>query len=699
MANKLYVWSVNDTFTSSTSILKAPPAIPSSTITTPPIDDNNLTAKTAPGIIFLDRNALKDHYKSDYHRYNLKQKLHSKPLISLDEFETYITQNNNDSSSSLSGSGSEDEPEEPEIKDLQNKTTTTTASTNSNMVTITRTTDQMSFAIWNCIALSTEPNNPLAVLTKKPLNWIILLYTSGHFSAGIYMNGIKTISKTIHRYTTRRKQGGSQASFDSSGSGAANSAGAQIRRHNEIMLQKEVHQLLSVDWKKNMLEADTIFLSCTKRNADLFFGKNVPGTKGKSAMNKKDVRISRIPFQTKRPTLRETTRVCELLGRLYLIKENKNKETDQNMNENETEEMDVQNTGEEEKTTFKKKKKKKKKKNKKTEELTSNEIENKMKTMLLQEEKKEVIITNAYPMEHQLLIALLSSSTTTRNELQDYLDTLNQNNVTEILNAQDVISGDTCLHAAVHFNQYKLITLLLTKGTNPAIKNKNYSTPFKLGIELKRTECRNEFRRYMSNHPEQYDYKLSNIEMAGGLSKQDEEAKALKKKESRKRKKMARKKRDELQKIENEMLLDLSSKNNSKKNAVMDVQKQMKMSQMIRNVCIELNLNENELLQIINSCEDDNFDLLMKCASMLNMGEDPIRIVGRMLEGTLLKRGKRVEKEVGIVKAPSSGGGGGVKPPKKWLDKNSTKPVLTEDEKRMERRRKMAAAAEARMKK
>lgn len=67
-----------------------------------------------------------------------------------------------------------------------------------------------------------------------------------------------------------------------------------------------------------MLEADTIFLSCTKRNADLFFGKNVPGTKGKSAMNKKDVRISRIPFQTKRPTLRETTRVCELLGRLYL---------------------------------------------------------------------------------------------------------------------------------------------------------------------------------------------------------------------------------------------------------------------------------------------------------------------------------------------------------------------------------------------
>ena len=54
--------------------------------------------------------------------------------------------------------------------------------------------------------------------------------------------------KTFHRYTTRRKQGGSQSANDSA-KGAAHSAGASIRRYNEMALESEIRALLA-EWKE-----------------------------------------------------------------------------------------------------------------------------------------------------------------------------------------------------------------------------------------------------------------------------------------------------------------------------------------------------------------------------------------------------------------------------------------------------------------
>ena len=53
-------------------------------------NDGELTASTAPNVIFSTRQELIDHYKSDYHRYNLKQKLQEQELISLEEFEQLL---------------------------------------------------------------------------------------------------------------------------------------------------------------------------------------------------------------------------------------------------------------------------------------------------------------------------------------------------------------------------------------------------------------------------------------------------------------------------------------------------------------------------------------------------------------------------------------------------------------------------------
>lgn len=61
---------------------------------------------------------------------------------------------------------------------------------------------------------------------------------SGHFAAAVFrLHDAKCIEhKSFHRYTTRKKQGGAQSSLDNS-KGKAKSAGAAMRRQNELLLQ------------------------------------------------------------------------------------------------------------------------------------------------------------------------------------------------------------------------------------------------------------------------------------------------------------------------------------------------------------------------------------------------------------------------------------------------------------------------------
>lgn len=47
-----------------------------------------LTSTTAPGKIFLSRSELADHYKSDWHKYNLKRREAGLPLLEEHEFQT-----------------------------------------------------------------------------------------------------------------------------------------------------------------------------------------------------------------------------------------------------------------------------------------------------------------------------------------------------------------------------------------------------------------------------------------------------------------------------------------------------------------------------------------------------------------------------------------------------------------------------------
>ena len=83
---------------------------------------------------------------------------------------------------------------------------------------------------------------------------LIVLNGGGYFAAAIFDLSAEQMvcSKTLRKYTCRRKQGGSQSIKDSSKSGAIHSAGAVIRRENEKRLQEQIHELFNVRWLDEM---------------------------------------------------------------------------------------------------------------------------------------------------------------------------------------------------------------------------------------------------------------------------------------------------------------------------------------------------------------------------------------------------------------------------------------------------------------
>lgn len=154
--------------------------------------------------------------------------------------------------------------------------------------------------------------------------WTLLMFGGGHFAGMVVSLVPRLVSrgkgkekerevviiekKTFHRYTSaflrfdrgwmrkltvlsaaRRKQGGSQAANDNA-KGKASSAGAQIRRHNEMALTEvrslsllrcetvsdnvflqEVQALLT-SWRDEIQGSELVFLRASKTNHKTFFG-------------------------------------------------------------------------------------------------------------------------------------------------------------------------------------------------------------------------------------------------------------------------------------------------------------------------------------------------------------------------------------------------------------------------------------------
>ncbi|KAF4124532.1 C2H2 finger and ankyrin domain protein [Geosmithia morbida] len=116
--------------------------------------------------------------------------------------------------------------------------------------------------------------------------------------------------KTFHRYTTRRKQGGSQSANDNA-KGNAHSAGSDLRRYNEQALVQDVRSLLT-EWKGLIDTSELLFVRATgSTNRRTLFGPY-----DGQVLRHNDSRLRSFPFSTRRATQNELMRSFIELTRL-----------------------------------------------------------------------------------------------------------------------------------------------------------------------------------------------------------------------------------------------------------------------------------------------------------------------------------------------------------------------------------------------
>ena len=280
------------------------------------------------------------YYKSDLYKFNLKRSLAKLAPLTEEEFETMLEEH---SIESLSGSesGSEaDEKDSLELKfqSLMNMTihedeeevpqnSVSYLNTKSPLILFKSSLlpQDRAFGVYKSMFSEAELLKPLETLkgftSLKNKKSALFMIGGGHFAGAIVSHVSKNTkgnatnsnqsvleqsvniiaSKTFHRYTTRRKQGGSQSASDNA-RGKANSAGSSIRRHNEQALIKEVRELLS-QWSLHLKDCTSIYI----RASGATNRKTLIGYEG-AVLKNDDKRIKNFPFTTKRATTSELKR-------------------------------------------------------------------------------------------------------------------------------------------------------------------------------------------------------------------------------------------------------------------------------------------------------------------------------------------------------------------------------------------------------
>ncbi|XP_069473022.1 tRNA endonuclease ANKZF1 isoform X2 [Ambystoma mexicanum] len=276
---------------------------------------------------FDGRDEQTEHYKLDWHRFNLKRRLVSGAYITAEEFEDRTHAGDLSSiSGSDSDSSSEDEQCDPPVMSGMEVNTNRTKvpkpiqqpARQSNKLLFRNSEGQL-LAVYHCV-LGAAKDCPeevdelvmaLKSLQAKPC-WAILMAGGGHFAGAVFRGNEVLEHKTFHRYTVRAKRGTAQGLRDSqSRSNMPKSAGASLRRYNEMALLKDVQDLLE-SWSQYLKTARAIFLRAPSHNKSIFFGKkNAP-------FQKNDPRVCSVPFATRRATFKEVQRVHAMLSTLQV---------------------------------------------------------------------------------------------------------------------------------------------------------------------------------------------------------------------------------------------------------------------------------------------------------------------------------------------------------------------------------------------
>ncbi|XP_069083289.1 tRNA endonuclease ANKZF1 isoform X1 [Pleurodeles waltl] len=276
---------------------------------------------------FESREEQMEHYKLDWHRFNLKRRIVGGSTITAEEFED---RTNAGDLSSISGSDS-DSSSEDEKTEVVGKNEVEASSTQMDLMKqkqrrqgpsnrfLFRNSEGQLLAVYQCVLGPAKERTmdasdlvqSLKSLQAKPC-WVILMAGGGHFAGAVFRGNEVLEHKTFHRYTVRAKRGTSQGLRDGqSRSNMPKSAGASLRRYNEAALLKDVQDLLE-SWSLHLQNARAIFLRAPSHNKTIFFSKkNAP-------FQKNDPRVYNVPFVTRRATFKEVQRVHTMLSMLQV---------------------------------------------------------------------------------------------------------------------------------------------------------------------------------------------------------------------------------------------------------------------------------------------------------------------------------------------------------------------------------------------
>lgn len=295
---------------------------------------------------FEDEVEQRIHFKTDWHRFNVKLRaLDKKPVLKEEDFNALVEQGGgglDDDVGSISGSddGESDDDELDRVQDASLLAPYCAFRVRS----IHDGTTEHWLAVWKCLLMPSSSRGDhaknidpiecvqmLMEMKEEAQQWAVIMLQGGHFAACVYSIespservlqrtdkasheiaelSMKEIAhKSFHRYVVRAKAGGKQSDKDATGK-VAKSAGSRLRRYNEAMLIRQVVETLDA-WKDDLSKCNLIFVSCPGSNRLVLFGGDAP------PLDKNDDRIRKVPFMTRRPTISETKRVVRTLLTMY----------------------------------------------------------------------------------------------------------------------------------------------------------------------------------------------------------------------------------------------------------------------------------------------------------------------------------------------------------------------------------------------
>ncbi|KAJ9084534.1 hypothetical protein DSO57_1023521 [Entomophthora muscae] len=472
----------------------------------------------------------RDHYRSDHHRMNIHRRLKKLPPFSLPEFEQLLEK----------FSGLSEDEDESDIEDIFSHLEIESSDQEPVLLSKEQKDLMASPVLW--LQLKDPASSLLGIYRSlipdvnkgwgavesdlavhKAGKWALILIGGGHFVAAIFDNSrfdlknnkpCVVASKTFHRYTVRRKQGGAQSGNDNS-KGKAKSAGATIRRQMETMLREDVRELLT-SWNEALDTCCRLYVRAPSANQKIIHPN--------PAFAPNDPRVFSFPFATKRPTLREAQRCyLELIhpkdAKLEVAPASAPRPVPKAKSD--------------------------------VEPLKKAAIPSKPKAQKERPRPPRVSEFNAESNDRPdpLALDMIDSivtwfQTADPSHQSSYQELLAKIQDCEFLKAtpnyriKGLPGKPTVLHVACQYGQAKLIASLLEIGCDPTLTlsvDSTPRTPFQLSLN-KSTKM--QFRLYRFHHPDQHDWEKASVPPP--ISPEDFEAKhtsqKLKKKEKPKKK-------------------------------------------------------------------------------------------------------------------------------------------------------------------